>query len=42
MHMDSGNVLAVPDPREVVAIASGLRKIDRVVMTLLRLRSDKE
>jgi len=40
--MDSYNVLAIPDPWEVIAIASGLIKIDWVIMTGLRLRSDAE
>ena len=43
MHLDSSNVLAEPDPRKVVAIASReLCKIDRVAMTLTGFRSDEE
>ena len=42
MFIDSSNMLAEVDPWEVVAIASGFIKIDRVVMTWSRLRSDIE
>ena len=40
MHIDSSDVLAVPDPWEILAIASGLSHIDQVIMTQKRLRSD--
>jgi len=42
MHIDSGNVLAVPDPGEVGAPTSRSIKIDQVVITRTGLRSDKE
>jgi len=43
MHIDSSNVLAVPDPWEVVAIASRLSQIDHIIMmTQTGLRSDIE
>jgi hypothetical protein len=42
MHADSSNVLAVPDPREVVATASELSQIDWVMMIQIRLGSDIE
>jgi len=42
IYIDSSNVLAEPDPREVVAVAitSGIGKIDQVAMTRIRFRSD--
>jgi len=40
MQVDSSDVLAVPDPREILAIASRLSQIDQVIMTQKRLRSD--
>ena len=42
MHIDSSNVLAVPDPREVGAITRGLSKIDRVLMAWMGFRSDRK
>ena len=42
MHSDSSNVLAEPDPQEVIAITSGLIEINRKVMTWMGLRSDRE
>jgi len=42
MHVDSSNVLAVPDPWKVVATASGLSEIDQVVMIQMRLGSNIE
>jgi len=42
MHIDSSNVLAVPDPGEVGAPISQSIKINRVVITQTGLRSDKE
>jgi len=42
MHIDSSNVLAVPDPWEVDAITSQFIKIDWVVMTQMGFRSNKE
>ncbi len=42
IHIDSGNVFAVLDSWEVVAIASGLCKINWVGMIRLRFRSNKE
>jgi len=40
MHVDSSDVLAVPDPWEILAITSGLSQIDQVIMTQKRLRSN--
>ena len=34
MHIDSSNVLAVPDPWEVIAFTSGLSQIDHIIMTI--------
>ena len=42
MHIDCSNVLAELDPWEVVAIASGLGKINQILMTQIGLRSDEE
>jgi len=44
IHIGSGNVLAEPDPQEVITIAitSGIGNIDHVVMTQIGFRSDKE
>ena len=33
MHVNSSDVLAVPDPREILAIASRLSHINQVIMT---------
>ena len=43
IYIDSSNVLAELDPWEVIAVAitSGIRKIDQVVMTRIRFRSDR-
>jgi len=40
MQVNSSNVLAVPDPWEILAITSRLSQIDQVIMTWKRLRSD--
>ena len=42
MLIDSSYVLAELDPQEVIAIASRLIEIDRVVMAWTRLRGDIE
>ena len=44
MHIDSGNVLAVPDSREVGTTTCGLGKgkIDRVLMAWMGFRSDRK
>ena len=42
MHSDGSNVLTEPDPREIIAITSGLIKINHVVMTRMGLRSNNE
>jgi len=42
MHIDSGNMLAVPDPWEVIAFTSQLIKIDQVILTWTGFRSNKE
>jgi hypothetical protein len=42
MRNDSSNVLVELDPREIIAITSGLIKIDRILMTWTGLRRDNE
>ena len=40
MHSDGSNVLTELDPQEIIAITSGLIKIDCIVMTWTGLRSN--
>ena len=42
MDIDSSNVLTEPDPREILAVAFRLSKVDRVMMTRNGFGSDEK